>query len=124
MRILPLNYTNASLKRKPALKNLLKPLKGLNGAAKVGRLVPLSQAHTDVVDKLRTSNVGQLWPPFFLKNIWLILRLNQWDGSRLDEATREQLLDQLFEELVEGRVNQLLAGEHADPVPTHLLKTL
>ena len=85
--------------------------------------MPLNQAHPAVVDKLRSSQQGQLWQPFFLKNIWLILRLDQWEGARLDEKTRNQLLNQLLEEWIENRVIQLLAGEIPDPLPTHLLKT-
>lgn len=85
--------------------------------------VPLNQAHSAIVDKLRSSQPGQLWKPFFLENIWLILRLDQWEGARLNEETRDQLLDQLLEEWIENRVIQLLAGQTPDPLPTHLLKT-
>ena len=85
--------------------------------------VPLNQAHSAVVDKLRTSEEGQLWPPFFLKNIWLILRLDQWQGARLNDETRDLLLDQLFEEWMDDRVSQMLAGNVPEPLPMHLLKT-
>ena len=54
--------------------------------------VPLSQAHPVLVDKLRTSRPGQLWNRFSLKDIWVILRLDEWEGARLDEATRQLLL--------------------------------
>ena len=50
--------------------------------------VPLSQAHPQVAEKLRISQPGQLLPPFFLVDIWLILRLDSWQGARLDEDTR------------------------------------
>jgi len=83
-----------------------------------GRIGPvnLNQAHPTVVNKLRTSEAGQLWSPFFLENIWLILRLDHWEGARLNEATREQLLDQLFDEWVNTRVMQRLAGKTPDPL--------
>ena len=84
--------------------------------------VPLNQAHPAVVDKLRTSEEGQLWPPFFLENIWLILRLDTWQGARLDDAMHDQLLDQLFEEWVNARVKQRLAGEIPGPLPLHALE--
>ena len=86
--------------------------------------VPVNQAHPAVANKLRTSKEGQLWPPFFLENIWLILRLDQWDGARLNDATRNELLDQIFDEWVEERVMQLLAGKTPGPVPLHALKAL
>ena len=84
--------------------------------------VPLNQAHEAVVNNLRTSAPGQLWPPFFLENIWLILRLDHWEGARLDEATHEALLDQLFDDWVDARVAQLLAGDQPGPLPLHLLE--
>ena len=84
--------------------------------------VPLDRAHTAVVNKLRTSTPGQLWPPFFLENIWVILRLDAWQGARLDEATTEAILDQLFDEWVDARVAQLLAGDTPGPLPLHLLE--
>ena len=86
--------------------------------------VPVNQAHPTVANKLRTSQEGQLWPPFFLENIWLILRLDQWDGARLNDATRSELLDQIFDEWVEERVLQLLAGNTPGPLPLHALKAL
>ena len=85
--------------------------------------VPLSQAHPVLVDKLRTSQPGQLWEPFFLKDIWVILRLDQWVGARLDETTRQQLLDELLSEWVHQRALQLLAGQTPEPLPVHRLRS-
>ena len=83
--------------------------------------VPLSQAHPVLVEKLRISQPGQLWEPFFLVNIWVILRLDHWQGSRLDQSTREILLDDLFRDWFEKRVEQLLRGEEPPPLPSHVL---
>ena len=82
--------------------------------------VPLSQAHPVLVEKLRISQPGQLWAPFFLVNIWVILRLDHWQGSRLDQSTREILLDDLFRDWFEKRVEQLLRGEEPPPLPSHV----
>ena len=84
--------------------------------------VPLNQAHDAVVQKLRTSAPGQLLEPFFLVDVWLILRLEQWQGARLDQETREQLREELFEQWLNERVMQLLSGREPAPLPTHLLK--
>ena len=84
--------------------------------------VPLSQAHPAVVDKLRTSQPGKLWEPFFLEDIWLILRLDEWVGARLDEATRQQLLDELLNEWINKRALEILAGQTPDPLPVHRLR--
>ena len=54
-------------------------------------------------------------------NIWLILRLDTWQGARLDEDTRSELLQELFNDWLHQRVMQLLDGEQPDPLPLHLL---
>ena len=84
--------------------------------------VPLSQAHQVLVDKLRTSRPGQLWTPFFLKDIWVILRLDSWEGARLDEDARQQLLQDLFEDWLQQRALKLLAGSTPEPLPLHRLR--
>ena len=84
--------------------------------------VPLSQAHPVLVDKLRTSQPGQLWTPFFLKDIWVILRLDSWEGARLDEDARQQLLQDLFEDWLQQRALQLLAGSTPEPLPLQRLR--
>jgi len=84
--------------------------------------VSLNQAHPTVVDKLRASQPGKLWEPFFLEDIWVILRLDEWAGARLDEATRQQLLDELISEWINKRALKLLAGETPDPLPVHRLR--
>ena len=55
-------------------------------------------------------------------NIWLILRLDQWDGARLDDAMREELIEDLFEQWLDDRVSELLAGRTPGLLPTHLLE--
>jgi len=83
--------------------------------------VPLSLAHEAVVQKLRTSQPGELLEPFFLVNIWLIIRLDAWRGARLEEAQREEILEDLFNQWLNQRVLQLLAGQRPNPLPLHLL---
>lgn len=82
---------------------------------------PLSQAHEVVAEKLRISQPGQLWPPFFLVNIWLILRLDRWDGAHLSDERREEVLTALFDRWLDQRARLLLAGETPPPLPLHLL---
>ena len=86
--------------------------------------VPFDQAHETVVEKLRGCQEGELLEPFFLVDIWLILRLDRWEGARLDAAMRETLLEELFEQWLQRRVNQLLAGQPPEPLPLHLLERL
>ena len=84
--------------------------------------VPFNQAHETVVEKLRGCREGELLEPFFLVDIWLILRLDHWEGARLDTAMRATMLEELFEQWLDRRVNQLLAGQAPDPLPLHLLE--
>ena len=86
--------------------------------------VPFDQAHATVVEKLRGCQEGELLEPFFLVDIWLILRLDRWEGARLDAAMRETLIEELFEQWLQRRVNQLLAGQPPEPLPLHLLQRL
>jgi hypothetical protein len=83
--------------------------------------VPLTQAHPTVAEKLRISQPGQLWQPFFLVDIWLVLRLDRWEGARLEDQLREELLNELFYAWLQHRVMQLLAGETPNPLPLHML---
>lgn len=83
--------------------------------------VSLTQAHEEVVNQLRISQPGQLWPPLFLVNIWLILRLDQRQEARLDDDVRQAMRDDLFDDWLERRVEQLLAGEQPPALPLRLL---
>lgn len=88
-----------------------------------GRIGPISltEAHPELVRRLRVSQPGQLWPPFYLVNVWVIVRLDQWHPASLDEVTRQTMLQELFEAWLQRRVKQLLAGETPPPLPTQLL---
>jgi len=78
---------------------------------------PLSQANEVVAEKLRVSQPGQLWPPFFLKDIWVILRLEHWEGARLNDIGKEVILDEIFSDWLNNRVMKHLNGENPGPLP-------
>ena len=84
--------------------------------------VPFDQAHATVVEQLRGCREGELLAPFFLVDIWLILRLEQWQGARLDDAMRSTLLEELFDQWLEQRITTLIEGRTPEPLPTHLLE--
>lgn len=86
--------------------------------------VPFNQAHATVVEKLRGCQEGDLLEPFFLVDIWLILRLERWEGARLDDSMRSTMLDELFDQWLDQRITQLVDGRTPDPLPTHLLERL
>ena len=99
--------------------SLLRPEAESHGS--IGPL-PLSMAHPDVAEKLRISQPGQLWPPFFLVNIWLILRLDKRIGAQLDDALSQDLLADLFNNWLDQRVTLMLQGQTPPPLPLHLLQ--
>ncbi len=92
-----------------------------NSGGRIGP-VALTQAHPAVAERLRTSQVGQVIGPFWLVNIWVLLRLEVWEPAPLDDLLRQQLRDELFELWLEERSLRLLAGEPAPPLPQHLLE--
>ena len=79
--------------------------------------VPLALAHPEVVNRLRTGEPGQIWEPFHLVNVWLILRMEQRFPAQLDGATRDQLIEELFDLWFQERVRLLMAGEPLPALP-------
>ena len=73
--------------------------------------VPLSVAHPELLDRLRTCEPGQLLEPFFVVNIWLLVRLEQRLNAQLDDALRRQLERELFDRWLQEQIRSLLSGE-------------
>jgi parvulin-like peptidyl-prolyl isomerase len=76
--------------------------------------LPLAAAHPEISGRLRVGQPGQLWPPFAANQHWVLLRLEQQLPARLNEPTRERMLDELFEAWLQQRLQLLLSGE---PLP-------
>lgn len=87
-----------------------------NTAGRIGPL-PMTTAHPEIVQRLRVSKPGQIWPPFAVNNVWVVLQLEQLLPARLDEAMNRRLLDDLFEQWLKNRLQLLLAGEPLPPLP-------
>ena len=81
----------------------------------------ISRAHPALTNRLRVGQPTQLWPPFFNEQCWIILRLNHRDETPLNESTREQLLDEAFQQWLNKAISQLLIGEEIS-LPLNLLK--
>lgn len=84
--------------------------------------VPLSAAHPELFSRLRVSRHGQLWPPFHVVNIWVVLRFERLIPAQLNDTMRAMLLQELFQEWFEARVRLLLAGEPLPPLPLPVLQ--
>jgi len=60
--------------------------------------VPLTQAHPAVAEVLRTSQPGDLHEPLQIENWFLVIRLESYKPASLDEATKNQMANELLQE--------------------------
>ncbi|QPN65822.1 peptidylprolyl isomerase [Synechococcus sp. CBW1006] len=83
-----------------------------------GRLgpLPLAAGHASLVRRLRVGRPGQVWPPFQAGAVWVVLRLDELQPARLNDDLRSRIIGELFEEWLQDRVRQLLAGEPLPPL--------
>lgn len=58
---------------------------------------PLNTPHPAIARTLAVSKPGQLWPPTRLEDWYVIIRLEKFYPAQLDDTTRRQLIDELFE---------------------------
>lgn len=72
--------------------------------------VPLGAAHPELLNRLRSGEPGQLWDPFFVVDVWLLVRLERRLSAPLDAALRSQLERELFERWLEEAVRERLAA--------------
>jgi hypothetical protein len=79
--------------------------------------LPLAQAHPEIAGRLRVGQPGQLWPPFAVEGVWVLLRLEEQLPARLNTQTRSRMMGELFETWLQERVQWLLAGEPVPPLP-------
>ncbi|MEN9387801.1 MAG: hypothetical protein RLZZ255_777 [Cyanobacteriota bacterium] len=78
---------------------------------------PLGDQHPELASRLRTGSPGQLWPPFEVNGLWVVLRLETASLSALDDGLRQRLLQELMDGWMEERTRQILAGEPLAPLP-------
>ncbi|MBD2159490.1 MULTISPECIES: peptidylprolyl isomerase [Limnothrix] len=69
--------------------------------------VPLNQPHPFIARMLEVSQPGQLWPPRALVEWFIIVRLEQFLPSQLDEAMRRQMIDEMFENWMREQIQAL-----------------
>jgi hypothetical protein len=83
--------------------------KGVIGPVPIGSIAP-----PELAQLLRTLQPGEVHPPRQLGEWLVLLRLEQLTPARFDAAMRTFLLDQQLDAFLEGRVQQVLRGEHPD----------
>jgi parvulin-like peptidyl-prolyl isomerase len=73
--------------------------------------VPLTQAHPQLVERLRTASIAQVQEPFQIDQWWLLFRLESLTPATFDEPMALQMSQELFEQwleqAVEARLEQL-----------------
>ena len=84
--------------------------KGVIGPISLGGIEPV------LAERLRSLRVGQLRPPEFLGDWYVLLRLEALTPARLDQGIRQKLLNEQFEAWISQRVDAILAGETPDPL--------
>jgi hypothetical protein len=82
--------------------------------------LPLAAGHEILVSRLRRGRPGQLFEPFQAGESWVVLRLEQVLPAELNEATRDRMMGELFDEWLEQRVGLLLEGQPLPPLDAML----
>ena len=78
---------------------------------------PLTAGSPELVQRLRISQPGQLWPPFQDGKRWCVMRLEQILPAQLDPRTRGLMMEELFQVWFKERVQLLMDGEPLPPLP-------
>ena len=68
----------------------------------------LSVPHPALARILSISQPGQLWPPTRVGEWFVVVQLEKFFPARLDDPTRQRLLDELFNTWLIERVQGLL----------------
>lgn len=90
---------------------------GVVGPVEIGCYHP-SFAHI-----LSSNPPGQLMPPIQLEEWVAILRIEQYIPAQLDEAMRQRLLDELFENWLQTQLEQILSWNTGQAVPMNPFTT-
>ena len=70
--------------------------------------VPLTQAHPQLVQRLRTAPQGEVQEPFRIEQWWLVFRLESLTAASFDESMTRQMSQELFEQWLESEVESLM----------------
>lgn len=66
--------------------------------------VPLTQAHPQLVERLRTAPVGVVQEPFRIEQWWLVVRVESFTPATFNGEMADQMSEELFEEWLEAEV--------------------
>ena len=78
--------------------------------------VSLTQAHPDLVEKLRVSKPGVLLEPFKISNWWLVVRLERFSPATFTDDVSDRMCREMFDAWVSEQTDlcfdQLLIASH------------
>ena len=79
-----------------------KKFNGIIGPVELGKLDP------NLRERLRVSKSGQLWSPFEFKKNWIVLRLEKFLPSKLDDSTKIRIRNTMYEKWINKQVLKLI----------------
>jgi parvulin-like peptidyl-prolyl isomerase len=79
--------------------------------------VPLAAGHPELVSRLRVSRPAQLWPPFQVSDLWVVLRFEKLLPAQLNSEMRARMVEELFQVWFRERVQLLMNGDPLPPLP-------
>ena len=62
--------------------------------------VNLVNTHPLIREKLFSANIGELFNPFLVDNWWVILRLEEKNEAKFDDAIKSKILFSLFDQWI------------------------
>jgi parvulin-like peptidyl-prolyl isomerase len=84
--------------------------------------VPLTQAHPELAERLRTSTPGTLSEPFAVAGWWLVVRLESYTPAQFEPAVAQQMASELFQEWLEEettlKLRRLSRQDTSELLPT------
>lgn len=78
--------------------------------------VELSVPHPALARVLAISQPGQLWPPTRVGDWFVVVRLEKFLPAKLDDATRQRLIDELFNTWLIEQVQKAIQANGPAPV--------
>ena len=72
--------------------------------------VPLTQAHPDLAERLRTNAPGTLIEPFQIQEWWLVVRLERYLPANFDAAINNKMCAELFEQWIQEETTRKIAS--------------
>ncbi|MCT0224984.1 peptidylprolyl isomerase [Synechococcus sp. CS-1328] len=72
--------------------------------------VPLTQAHPQLAERLRTSPPGLLLEPFAIAEWWLVVRLESYTPASFDAAIAQQMAAELMDQWVQQETTRKIGA--------------